>query len=169
MYRKIYIIGPPGSGKSYIARLLEISLNINAHELDHLYWDPNVNRYGIATDDITRTNMLNEIMDEPAWIMEGIYHDWTEPCFEQAEVIVLLTTNVWIRHWRLIKRYFRHKRKAYTGKRETFREIIQLLWWNHRYERKQLPEVMQALQPYIDKVRSFKTSGEAMSAVIRPL
>jgi len=169
MYRKIFIIGAPGSGKSYIAGLLELSLNINAHELDHLYWDPNVNRYGIATDDITRTEMLDEIMAEPAWIMEGIYHDWTAPCFEQAEVILVLKTNVWVRHWRLIKRYFNHQKKSYKGKRETFMDLIRLLGWNHRYEKTQLPLVMDSVEAHMDKVRMFKTSGDAMTAVIRPL
>ena len=169
MYRKIYIIGAPGSGKSYIARLLSLSLNVQAHELDHLYWDPNVNRYGIATDIITRTNMLNDILAEPAWIMEGIYHEWTEPCFEQAEVIVVLKTSVWLRHWRLIKRYFQHRRKSYKGKRETFMDLLRLLVWNHRYEKRELPQVQQAMSAHEDKVRVFESSGAAMSAVIRPI
>jgi len=169
MLKKIFIIGAPGSGKSYIARLLELSLNIKAHELDHLYWDPNVNRYGIPTDNITRTTMLNEIMSEPAWIMEGIYHDWTASCFEQAEIILLLKTSVWVRHWRLVKRYINHKKKSYKGKRETFPDLIRLLIWNHRYEKQQLPLVLDAVGTYMDKVRMFKTSGEAMTAVIRPI
>jgi len=169
MFRKIFIIGAPGSGKSYIAGLLELSLNIKAHELDHLYWDPNVNRYGIPTDDITRTAMLDEIMAEPAWIMEGIYHDWTASCFEQADIILLLKTSVWVRHWRLIKRYFQHRRSSYKGKRETFADLVRLLIWNHRYERKQLPQVLNAVDAHMDKVKMFKTSGEAMTAVIRPI
>ena len=169
MYRKIYIIGAPGSGKSYIARLLSLSLNVQAHELDHLYWDPKVNRYGIATDTVTRTKMLNNILAEPAWIMEGIYHDWTTPCFEQAEVIVLLKTNVWRRHWRLIKRYFQHRRKTYTGKRETFMELLRLLVWNHQYEKNELPQVLQAMTAFEKKLRVFESSGAAMTAVIRPL
>lgn len=169
MYRKIYIIGAPGSGKSYIARLLSLSLNLQAHELDHLYWDPKVNRYGIPTDTVTRTSMLNKILAEPAWIMEGIYHDWTIPCFEQAEVIVLLKTSVWRRHGRLIKRYFQHRRKSYTGKRETFMDLLRLLVWNHRYEKSELPLVQKAMQPFASKVRVFESSGAAMTAVIRPL
>lgn len=169
MYRKIYIIGAPGSGKSYIAGLLSLSLGLHAHELDHLYWDPNMNRYGIPTDIPTRTAMLNAILAEPAWIMEGIYHDWTAPCFEQAEVIVMLKTNVWLRHWRLIKRFFQHRRRSYKGKRETLREILQLLVWNHRYEKNELPRVEQALRPHKHKLRIFTRSGEAMSAVIRPV
>jgi adenylate kinase family enzyme len=168
MYHKIYIIGAPGSGKSYIARLLSLSLNVQAHELDHLYWDPNFNRYGIATDVVTRTRMLDEILAEPAWIMEGIYHDWTTACFEQADVIVMLKTNVWRRHWRLIKRYFQHRRKSYTGKRETFMELLRLLVWNHRYERTQQPVVMKAMSHYQDKVRVYDSSSAAMTAVIRP-
>jgi adenylate kinase family enzyme len=169
MYHKIYIIGAPGSGKSYIARLLSLSLNLQAHELDHLYWDPNFNRYGIATDVPTRTKMLNDILAEPAWIMEGIYHDWTTPCFEQADVIVLLKTRVWVRHWRLIRRYFQHRRKSYSGKRETFMELIRLLIWNHRYQSKELPQVMQAVSAYEDKLRIFDNSSAAMTAVIRPV
>ena len=169
MYHKIYIIGAPGSGKSYIAGLLSLSLNVRAHELDHLYWDPDFNRYGIATDVVTRTKMLDDILAEQAWIMEGIYHDWTTPCFEQADIIVLLQTNVWRRHWRLLRRYFQHRRKSYTGKRETFMDLMRLLVWNHRYERRQLPQVMEAVAPFKDKVKVFASSGAAMTAVIRPV
>jgi len=168
MYRKIYIIGAPGSGKTYIARLLSLSLNVQAHELDHLYWDPDVSHYGIPTDTVRRTNMLNAILSEQAWLMEGIYHDWTTPCFEQAEVILVLKTNVWRRDWRLIKRYFQHRRKSYKGKRETFMDLIRLLLWNHRYEKNEWPLVQKAIGVYEEKVRIFEGSGAAMTAVIRP-
>jgi len=169
LYKKIYIIGAPGSGKSHIARLLSLSFNVQSYELDHLYWDPKVNRYGIPTDTITRTEMLNNILAEQAWIMEGIYHDWTQPCFAEADVIILLKTNVWIRHWRLIKRYFQHRRKTYQGKRETFMDLLRLLVWNHKYESTQLPVVMQSINGNRDKLRSYNNSSAAMTAIIRPV
>jgi len=169
LYKKIYIIGAPGSGKSHIARLLSLSLNVKSYELDHLYWDPNVNRYGIPTDTLRRTEMLNNILAEQAWIMEGIYHDWTQPCFAEADVIILLKTKVWIRHWRLIKRYFQHRSKAYHGKRETFMDLLRLLAWNQRYERKQLPHVMESINGNHDKLRSYNNSSAAMTAIIRPV
>ena len=169
MYRKIYIIGAPGSGKSHIARLLSLSLNVKSHELDHLYWDPDADRYGIPTDEVRRTGMLDEILAEPAWIMEGIYHSWTKPCFEQADVIIVLKTNVWVRHWRLVRRYFQHRRKSYTGKRETFMDLLRLLAWNHRYETRELPKVFAAIDGYKDKVKTFTNSGAAMTAIIRPV
>jgi len=167
MYRKIYIIGAPGSGKSHIARFLSLSLNVQSHELDNLYWDPGVNRYGIPTDVTRRTKMLNDILAEQAWIMEGIYHDWTAPCFAQADVIIVLKTNVWVRHGRLIKRYFRHLRKSYKGKRETFMDLLRLLVWNHLYERNQLPQVMDAISGCPNKVKVFNNSGAAVTAMFR--
>ena len=169
MYRKIYIIGAPGSGKSHIARLLSLSLNVSAYELDDLYWDPDADRYGIPTDEVRRTRMLNDILAEPAWIMEGIYHSWTRPCFEQADVIIVLRTNVWIRHWRLIRRYLAHRRRSYTGKRETFTDLLRLLAWNHRYEKRQLPKVFADIGDQMNKVRSFNNSSAAMTAIVRPV
>ena len=38
-YRKIHIIGGPGSGKSYIAKKLSTLYNIKAYDLDDLFWD----------------------------------------------------------------------------------------------------------------------------------
>jgi adenylate kinase family enzyme len=169
MYKRIFIIGPPGSGKSHIARLLSLSLNVRAYELDHLYWDPDRNRYGIPTDTPRRTRMLNDILSEPAWIMEGIYYDWTAPCFEQADVILVLKTNIWIRQWRLIRRFFRHRRQSYSGKRETVKEILQLLLWNFGYERRELPKLMEAVSSSKDKVMTFNNSGAAMTSIIRPV
>lgn len=169
MYRKIYIIGAPGSGKSHIARFLSLSLNVDAYELDNLYWDPEADRYGIPTDLNRRQEMLDMILAEPAWIMEGIYHSWTQEAFGQAEVIIVLKTNVWKRHWRLVKRYFQHRKSSYKGKRETFMDLLRLLRWNHRYEKDQLPKVMAAIGENQGKVREFDNSGAAMSAIIRPV
>jgi adenylate kinase family enzyme len=38
-YRKIHIVGGPGSGKSYIARRLSTLYNINSYDLDDIFWD----------------------------------------------------------------------------------------------------------------------------------
>ena len=39
MYKKIYIIGPVGSGKTTLARKLSKEYNIASYELDKIVWD----------------------------------------------------------------------------------------------------------------------------------
>ena len=39
--KKIYIIGPVGSGKTTLSRLLSRKYNIKEYELDKIVWDDN--------------------------------------------------------------------------------------------------------------------------------
>ena len=44
-YKKIHIIGPPASGKTYFVNKLSKKFDIKHFDLDDIFWDKTVNRY----------------------------------------------------------------------------------------------------------------------------
>lgn len=49
-FKKIYIIGGPGSGKTYMASLISNQANITNYNLDDIFWDNSLNTFVIKAD-----------------------------------------------------------------------------------------------------------------------
>ena len=90
MKLKIHIIGGSGSGKTYLAKALSAEYGIPRHDLDDLQWD-NARGYGSKRPREERRQLLDEILKEPDWIIEGVYYTWCRQCFEDADRIYLLS------------------------------------------------------------------------------
>ena len=107
----MHIIGGPGSGKTYFAKRLSTSLDIPHYDLDNIFWDKTVNKYGIKNSADKRKEELNKILDQEEYIIEGVYYDWLEESFASADLIIILETSVWIRDGRIIKRFIKRKKE----------------------------------------------------------
>ena len=109
MLQRIHIIGGPGSGKSYAAKHLSTRLGIPAHDLDDLFWDSAAQSYGVRASDADRDAKLMSITAEDTWIVESVYYRWLRPSFERADIIFVLRPNVFVRDWRILKRFVTRK------------------------------------------------------------
>lgn len=68
--KKIYIIGPVGSGKSTLSRILSKKYNINYYELDKVVWDDlNGN---IKRSDKEIAKLFHSIISKSSWIIEDV-------------------------------------------------------------------------------------------------
>ena len=135
-YRKIHILGGPGSGKSSVAAKIAATFGIAAYDLDDLFWDPAAPTYGVRADKEQRDQALAALVRQESWVIEGAYYKWLTTSFERADLIVLLTPSVWLRDWRLVKRYvLQLGGKSASRKKETFASLLNLLHWNHTYEK----------------------------------
>ena len=85
-YRKIIIVGSPGSGKSYFAKVLSKLTRIPVYHLDMINWKPNWQP--TPREELRKT--LNEIMDNDEWIIDGNYSGTMEDRFKRAEVVCFL-------------------------------------------------------------------------------
>jgi len=132
-YRKIHIIGAPGSGKTYVASKLAALTNIKAHELDKVFWCQAEVAY-VRSSEKERTTKLNEILAKEDWIVEGVYYKWLASAFDAADIIIVLNPSVFVRQWRITKRFF--KRKFIDGdfRKETFASFLTLFWWNQKFD-----------------------------------
>ncbi|MGY0694980.1 hypothetical protein ACW2QC_19815 [Virgibacillus sp. FSP13] len=141
---RLHIIGGAGSGKSYIAEQLSKKFNIPHYDLDHIFWDKNADEYGIKAPPTVRDNNLKEIVEQPAWIIEGVYFKWLDPSFALADHIFILNTPVAIQEERIWSRY--KKRKAGvlpSTKNETIQSVKKLIDWNKKYNHDFLPNFVR--------------------------
>src|SRR5579859_5120703 len=84
--KKIVIIGSPGAGKTTFARKLSPILNIKVYHLDRLFWE---SCWKAKARD-QRIDILQDIVREKQWIIEGTYLKSSEPRLEAADTIIFL-------------------------------------------------------------------------------
>ena len=149
---KIHIIGGPGSGKTFLAERLSKRLGIPHYDLDDLQWDPEQDSYGTKRDPAERDALLDQLLKGPDWIMEGVYYKWCGQCFADADRIYVLNVPRYKYRYRILRRFFRRKLGLETGKRENLRSLTKLLKWADRYQKADLPEIRERLEPYSEKV-----------------
>lgn len=149
---KIHIIGAPGSGKSFLAEQLSKDLAIPHIDLDDLYWDNQAATYGIKREPTERDELLNQILQQDHWIVEGVYWTWCQRCFEAADRIYVLNTPPYLCTYRIIRRFIRRKIGQEQGKREHLIALFRLLRWAYRYHRTHFIEINALLHPYGDKI-----------------
>lgn len=150
---KIHIIGGPGSGKTYTANKISKMLKVPKYELDNLFWDHDSEYFGSQTLPAIRQEKLAKILVEEKWVIEGVYYSWLEESFNQADYILVLKTNVYVRDWRIVKRFVLRKMKLIPSPRkENLRTLSDLIRWNHSYDGINLVQAIKLMKIHKDKV-----------------
>ena len=96
---RIHIVGAPSSGKSTLGRHLAGQVGCRHYDLDQIAF---VDERWTLRPMAERLALVQEIVDEPAWIVEGGHLGWTEPLLAAADVIVWLDPQLRVllyRHW----------------------------------------------------------------------
>ncbi len=101
LMKKIVIIGSPGAGKSTLARELGPMLKIKVFHMDRFFWQRG---WKGKTGD-TRIDILQEIVREKQWIIEGTYLSSSEPRLNAADTIIFLDIFPLVCLQRLMKRH----------------------------------------------------------------
>jgi adenylate kinase family enzyme len=165
MTRKIHIFGGPGSGKSFIASAISRRFEIPHLDLDDLFWDQ-AKGYGTKADEETRNMRLNAFMDQRGWVIEGVYYAWLSRSFQQADVIVMLQTSVWLRHWRIIRRFVRRKLGFEEhSKQESLRSLIDLIKYNHAFDNGQMKRARKAMSTHNARIVTAKDLQGVLDAL----
>ncbi|WP_218672708.1 hypothetical protein [Oceanobacillus timonensis] len=155
--KKIHIIGGSGSGKTYLAKILSDRLAIAATDLDNLFWSKS---YGVKKDSEIRNKELEVLLSENTWIMEGVYYAWLDSSFEQADQIIVLHTNLYVRQMRIIIRFLKRKFGILPTKKENLKDLIQLLKWNMKYDTNNLAKALRKIETYEEKVIHIYNKSE---------
>ena len=82
---RIHIIGPSGSGKSYLAERLAEKYSLPHYDLDDVRWDRTAGKYGVKQPDEVRDRLLSELAAQSDWIIEGVYYAWVGQSFARAD------------------------------------------------------------------------------------
>ena len=149
---KIHIIGGSGSGKTTLARRIARQYGLSHCDLDDLQWDNTCDHYGRKRDEQERAALLQSILEQPDWVIEGVYYAWCGQCFRDADRIILLTVPRYRYRYRIIRRFVRRKIGLEKGKKESLRSLIALLKWADHYQKDNMPQIRAMLAPYAGKV-----------------
>ena len=164
--KRIHIIGGPGSGKSYASKLLSHSLKIPYYDLDELYFDRKAKKNWTKTPEKARNKAFKKILKKDKWIIEGVYYKWVHNSFSEAEVIIVLNSNVYIRTWRILKRFILRKIGLGKIKKESLKEFIDLLKWNHTFDNDWLIKAKNSIKKFNKKTKYFNKADDAIDYLI---
>ncbi|UPW81427.1 AAA family ATPase [Lysinibacillus sp. Ag94] len=150
---KIHIIGSVASGKTTLAKELSTKLNIPYYELDNVVWIRQ-NSGDIRRTDQQKVDYLHNIILTNAWIIEGVHNeDWVAQSFLNADLIIFLDTNYFIRIYRIIKRFTLQKLGLEKSNyKPTFAIFIKMFKWNRYFEEIGKPNFYHKYGIYYDKL-----------------
>lgn len=131
---RIRIIGSCGSGKSTLAKELSDKYGIHSYELDNLIWDRSAEN--LRYPESVRDELVQSIVSSEAWIIEGVQcKDWTIKSIQEADLIFVLAPNVFIRDYRIIKRFVLSRMGLQPWNyKQSFKNLCKMIVkWNHQY------------------------------------
>ena len=148
--KKIYIIGPVGSGKTTFAKKLSQKYNIKYYELDKVSWDDDNGNIKRPTEEALK--IFNNIIKNKSWIIEDIGRDKFKQGREDADIIYYLKMSKVKAYYRVIKRWFkqRFKKEVYNCP-PTFSQFKYFIYTVNSYYKKE-KDILKSLDEYKDKL-----------------
>ncbi|MGN7762893.1 hypothetical protein [Paenibacillus sp. 22594] len=159
---RIRIIGGCGSGKSYTAKELSKRYSIPYFETDNFVWDrtaPNLRNTPEVRDALlAETTALN------SWIIEGVHYKWGSESFRQADYIVVIRPNRVVQDLRVVRRFVKTRLSLEQGNySQTFKNLYEMLFeWNRKYERVDMPRIMELTEEYAGKRMIVQNNQEIL-------
>lgn len=126
MYNKIYIIGPVGSGKTTLSKILSEKYNIERYELDKVVWDDDNGNIKRTDEEIKK--LFNKIITNRSWIIEDVGRKKFNDGIKKADIVYYIDLPSIIIYKRCITRWVRQKigRERYNYK-PTLKSLFEML------------------------------------------
>lgn len=126
--RKIYIIGPVGSGKTTLVRRLSKQYNIQMYELDKIVFDDDNGNIKRSDEEIE--SLFHEIITKKSWIIEDVGRKKFIQGVKRADIVYYIYLRKITIYRRCITRWIKQKigRESYNY-RPTINSLIQMLKW----------------------------------------
>lgn len=99
-----------------------------------------------------RNCLLQQMLVNNSWIIEGVYYAWVLESFEKADIIYVLDMPKYIYKYRIIIRFLKRKLGIEKGKKETLKSLYNLLKWTDTFQNRNLKEIKEIFQKYENKV-----------------
>jgi len=158
--QKVLIIGCPGSGKSTFARKLHEQVEIPLYHLDNLFW--NADKTTVSSE--VFKNRLDNILQQPSWIIDGNYASTMEWRIQHCDTIFFLDypTEVCIEGVR--SRKGKKRSDIPWIEEEDDEEFLQFI---QSFHNKQRPMIWELLQTCNKDIYIFTTREEANQYLLK--
>lgn len=151
MNKKIYIIGPVGSGKTTFATKLSKKYNIKYYELDKVSWDDDNGH--VKRSDKEALRIFKKIIRKDNWIIEDIGRDKFKLGRDYADVIYYIKLSKLRSYLRVSKRWFKQRiGKERYNHPPTIGQFFYFISTVNSYYKKEKSR-LKSLEEYKDKLR----------------
>ena len=126
-YKRIYIIGPVGSGKTTLAKTIAKKTKIKHYELDKVVWDDE-NHIKRSNEEIDK--IFNKIIREKNWIIEDVGRNKFKKGLKESDMVYFINLNSIVIYKRIIIRWLKQilKKETYNYK-PTIRSLFDMFKW----------------------------------------
>lgn len=150
MYKKIYIIGPVGSGKTTFSEALSEKYNIKYYELDKVSWDDDNGNIKRPLKEVKK--IFNNIINKKRWIIEDVGRDKFKDGREQADIIYYIKLSRLKSYYRVTKRWIKQRLgKERYNHPPTFKQWGYYISTVNSYYKKE-KNILNSLNKYKDKL-----------------
>lgn len=148
--KKIYIIGPVGSGKTTFATKLSKKYNIDYYELDKVAWDDD--NGNIKRTDEEASKIFNNIINKDSWIIEDVGRSKFKAGRDKADIIYYIKFPRLKSYYRVSKRWIKQRLgiERYNHP-PTLKQLLYFISTVNSYYKKEKYKI-KSLEEYKDKL-----------------
>ena len=155
--QRIAIVGPPGSGKTTLAREVSARTGIEVVHLDHSYFGPGWREMPSSTWRAAHRSLLAS----ESWIMDGTYADTIDDRLAMADTVITLEFTRWRCLVRVLRRILRHYGKDVQAPGCPEKLSLEFLRYVWRYPDEHQPEIDAAIERHRSNLTVVRLANNA--------
>lgn len=161
---RLFVTGPTGSGKTTLARNIATQAGIPLYSLDDIHWVRHPNGDQRRNPD-ERAALLSEVVQQDAWVIEGVQFKWADEAMERAHHIIVLDLPRWRNLIRIGRRFLNRRLSSTRDRRGSVSALREELGWSKDYYGGERKLLFTKLKQWQEKVAVVQDSNDAIYSI----